>query len=207
MPSSTQKHCFYIMHIYGEEARGKIPIKSLSWEFRKAGLRPSASSVYIFYLRNVTSEKEHHFFFQKHIKVGLHSQGKRFPLISCDMILQTQLSSSYRLARGFPKWGGMNKGHLSENQGMGCSMLPFLPKRGRKIYVYFVLDGFCENSDKGCFFLQNVKLNTKYVTGTCHLYKHHTAPAEHTYTTYKHIHCQRIHFLCITLLTNSLDQY
>lgn len=105
MPSSTQKHCFYIMHIYGEEARGKIPIKSLPWEFRKAGLRPSASSVYIFYLRNVTSEKEHHFFFQKHIKVGLHSQGKRFPLISCDMILQTQLSSSYRLARGFPKWG------------------------------------------------------------------------------------------------------
>lgn len=92
---------------------------------------------------------------------------------------------------------------------MGCSMLPFLPKRGRKIHSTCILywAAFVKTLTKAVFFLQNVKLNTKYVTGTCHLYKHHTAPAERTYTTYKHIHCQRIPFLCVTLLTNGLDQY
>lgn len=50
------------MHIYGEEAREKIPIKSLPQELQKSGLKPSVSSVYIFYLCNVTSEKEHRFF-------------------------------------------------------------------------------------------------------------------------------------------------
>lgn len=50
------------MHIYGEEAREKIPIKSLPQELQKPGLKPSLSSVYIFYLCNVTSEKEYSFF-------------------------------------------------------------------------------------------------------------------------------------------------
>lgn len=36
------------MHIYGEEAEEKIPIKSLPQEFQKLGLKPSISSVYIF---------------------------------------------------------------------------------------------------------------------------------------------------------------
>jgi len=77
------------MHIYGEEAREKIPIKSLPQELQKSGLKPSVSSVYIFYLCNVTSEKEH--IFRKCINIGLHSQGKQFPLNSYNMLLQTKI--------------------------------------------------------------------------------------------------------------------
>lgn len=65
IPSSTRKCCFYTMYIYGEEVREKIPIKSLPQELQKSGLKPSVSSVYIFYLCNVTSEKEHRFFINK----------------------------------------------------------------------------------------------------------------------------------------------
>lgn len=50
------------MHIFGEQAREKIPIKSLPHELQKSGLKPNISSVYIFYLCNVTSEKENTFF-------------------------------------------------------------------------------------------------------------------------------------------------
>lgn len=46
IPSSTRKFC--TMHIYGEEAGEKIPIKSLPQELQKFGLKPSISSVYIF---------------------------------------------------------------------------------------------------------------------------------------------------------------
>lgn len=50
------------MHIFGEEAREKIAIRSLPHELQKSGLKPNTSSVYIFYLCNATSEIEHRFF-------------------------------------------------------------------------------------------------------------------------------------------------
>lgn len=51
IPSSTRK--FYTMHIYGEEAGKKIPIKSLPEEFRNLALS-QASLLFIYLLYNVT---------------------------------------------------------------------------------------------------------------------------------------------------------
>lgn len=88
------------MHIYGEEAGEKIPIKSLSQEFQKSGLKPS-SFLFIYFLCNVTNEKKT-WIFLKYINIQLSRQ---FPLNSYNKLLQTKSYSNYRLTHCSSKKG------------------------------------------------------------------------------------------------------
>lgn len=73
------------MHIYGEEAGKKIPIKSLPQEFRNLALS-QASLLFTYLLCNVTKFLK--LIFLKYINTQLSRQ---FPLNSYNKLLQTKL--------------------------------------------------------------------------------------------------------------------